>query len=85
MKLIIILLLGFWAFVSIPCVNAQKIGFIEEFALADDREATLSQLVPGTEEYYYYRALVLQQRGDLEAVEHRGAVVESVGVLLCQH
>lgn len=34
-----------------------EIGFVEDFALAEDREAVLSRLVPGTEEYFYFHAL----------------------------
>lgn len=37
-----------------------EIGFIEKFALAPDREAVLQQLVPGTEEYYFFHALHYQ-------------------------
>ena len=37
-----------------------EIGFIETFALAEDRESTLSLLVPGTEEAYFFRALHFQ-------------------------
>src|SRR4051794_34662422 len=37
-----------------------EIGFIEKFALASDREAVLDQLVPGTEDYYFYHALQYQ-------------------------
>jgi hypothetical protein len=37
-----------------------EIGFIETFALAPDRAAVLGQLVPGTEDYYYYHALHYQ-------------------------
>src|SRR5882757_6946038 len=37
-----------------------EIGFIEKFALAPDREAVLDQLVPGTEDYYFFRALQYQ-------------------------
>ncbi|MFO0848489.1 MAG: hypothetical protein U0871_08030 [Gemmataceae bacterium] len=33
------------------------IGFVEDFALAKDRPAALRQLIPGTEDYYYYHAL----------------------------
>ena len=41
--------------------NADKeIGFIEKFALADDRAEVLRELVPGTEEYYYFHALHYQ-------------------------
>ncbi len=37
-----------------------KVGFIEEFALAPDRERVLAQLVPGSEEFYFYHALHFQ-------------------------
>ena len=40
-----------------------EIGFIEKFALSADREATLAQLVPGTEEYYFFHALQYQTTG----------------------
>lgn len=36
-----------------------EIGFVEDFALAPDRAAALKQLVPGTDDYYYYHALHL--------------------------
>jgi hypothetical protein len=34
-----------------------EIGFLENFALARDRTAPLRQLIPGTEDYYYFHAL----------------------------
>ncbi len=34
-----------------------EIGFIEDFALSSDRAASLKQLVPGTEDYYYFHCL----------------------------
>ncbi len=37
-----------------------EIGFIERFALAPDREKVLTELVPGTEDYYFYHALHFQ-------------------------
>ncbi|MBI5817513.1 MAG: hypothetical protein HZA88_00850 [Verrucomicrobia bacterium] len=37
-----------------------EVGFIERFALAADREKTLGELVPGSEEFYYYHALHYQ-------------------------
>ena len=41
----------------VPRVCAQQeIGFIEDFALAADRKEALRQLIPGTEDYYYYHA-----------------------------
>lgn len=38
----------------------QDVGFIEDFALAKDRKEALKQLIPGTEDYYYYHALHFQ-------------------------
>lgn len=42
------------------------IGFIEDFALGKDRAAALAQLIPGTEDYYYYHALHALNSGKLE-------------------
>ena len=39
------------------------IGFVETFALAEDRAEVLQQLIPGTEEYYFYHALHYQNTG----------------------
>ncbi|HSI12728.1 MAG TPA: hypothetical protein VK961_11830, partial [Chthoniobacter sp.] len=46
----------------VPCLlwADNEIGFIEKFALAPDREAVLGQLVPGTEDYYFFYALQYQ-------------------------
>ena len=45
------------------------IGFIEDFALASDREAALAKLVPGTADEYYYRCLHAQNTGAFEDVD----------------
>ncbi len=37
-----------------------EIGFIEKFALAPDREKVLGELIPGSEDYYFYHALHYQ-------------------------
>ena len=42
---------------------------LEAFALAEDRDAAVAQLIPGTESYYYYKCLVAQQRGELDRVD----------------
>ena len=42
------------------------IGFVETFALAEDRSEVLQQLIPGTEEYYFYHALHYQNTGQTE-------------------
>jgi hypothetical protein len=38
---------------------------LEAFALAENREAALAQLTPGTKEYYYFHCLHYQHTGDL--------------------
>src|SRR5437868_2487065 len=48
-----------------------QVGFVEKFALAKDREAVLSQLIPGSEEFYFYNALHFQntrQKAKLTAI-----------------
>jgi len=45
------------------------IGFAEQFALASDRGKVLEQLIPGTEDYYYYQCLHRQNTGALAEVE----------------
>ena len=46
-----------------------EVGYIESFALAKDRETVLAQLIPGTEDYYYFYCLHHQAKGDFAAVE----------------
>ncbi|MBN1441078.1 MAG: hypothetical protein JXA90_00145, partial [Planctomycetes bacterium] len=48
---------------------AGEIGFEERFALSDDRAGALEELIPGTEEYYYYHALHMQHTGRLDEVD----------------
>ncbi len=48
--------------------RAAEIGFVEDFALGDRQEA-LQQLIPGTEEYYYYHCLHYQNTGELAKIE----------------
>ncbi len=45
---------------------AQEIGYIETFSLADDREAALRELVPGTDDFFFYTALHAQNTGQRE-------------------
>ena len=42
---------------------------MEDFALSTDREKALDQLIPGTEDYYYYNCLYLQHSERFEKVE----------------
>ena len=48
---------------------AAEIGFEEPFALAADRQAVLGELVPGTEEFFYFHALHLLNTEQFDAVE----------------
>ncbi len=43
--------------------------FLEKFALSSDRDAVLKELIPGTEEYYYYHALHFQNTGKAAEME----------------
>jgi hypothetical protein len=40
--------------------QAEEIRYVEDFALATDRGEALKQLIPGTEDYYFYNCLHLQ-------------------------
>ena len=48
--------------------RAGDIGFIEQFSLADDRTEPLKQLIPGTEDYYYFNCLHDQNTDQLDKV-----------------
>lgn len=50
-------------------VPAADTGFPERFALAADRGAVLKELIPGTDDYYYYHALHLQHQGKKAELE----------------
>lgn len=56
------------ALVLLTCLAAPRaqgtpIGFSEQFALAEDRQAVLDLLIPGSEDYYFYSCLERQQAG----------------------
>jgi hypothetical protein len=62
-----IMIIGFAAWVT--CAAAKEIGYVEQFSLAKDREEALKQLIPGTEDYYYYHCLHFQHVDEFEKVE----------------
>lgn len=65
---------------STPMIRAQEIGFNERFALAEDREKALAELIPGTETFFYYHCLHCQTVGKLaEARGNLDAWVAKVG------
>lgn len=49
--------------------HGEEIGFLEDFSIGGNRAHALTQLVPGTEAYYYYHCLHLQNTGDYAGVE----------------
>src|SRR6187549_4004293 len=49
--------------------RAAEVGYVEDFALAKDRTAALKQLIPGTEDYYYYHCLHLLNTGQLDKLD----------------
>ncbi|MEM1441291.1 MAG: hypothetical protein AAGF67_03045 [Verrucomicrobiota bacterium] len=51
-----------------PLAANESFDFLERFALSDDRTSILKELIPGTEEFYYYSALHAQQEGRLDEV-----------------
>ncbi len=51
-----------------PAARAAEISFAETFALATDREAALKQLIPGSEDFYYYSCLHYQNTEQWEQV-----------------
>lgn len=48
---------------------AGEIGYVEDFALARDRAASLRQLIPGTEDYYFYHSLHLLNTEQFEKLD----------------
>ncbi len=63
------LIVGFSIF-TLPRLDAEEeVGFIETFAFAKDRAKAITDLIPGTDEYYYFSALLAQQEGKLEQVD----------------
>jgi uncharacterized protein (DUF1778 family) len=61
--LLSLLVAAYLAVITAPAAAADTIGFVETFALAEDRAKALEQLIPGTESYYFYHALHYQNSG----------------------
>ena len=47
-------------------IPAQEISFWEKFALSEDRDKTLEELVPGSEDYYFFHCLHAQNSKELD-------------------
>ena len=67
MKRILAVVLGVAC--SVGSARGNEIGFIEDFALARDRAEALKQLIPGTDEYYYFHCLHYQNLEKFDEVE----------------
>lgn len=67
-RLLLVLFFMLSGAVFVPQLGAVEIGFDEEYCLAEDRAVPLKQLIPGTEDYYYYHCLYYQQRGETPQV-----------------
>lgn len=48
---------------------AGEVGYVEDFALAADRSEALKQLIPGTDEYYYFHCLHYMNLGQWDTVD----------------
>ena len=71
--------------------SAQEIGFIETFSLSTNRETALKELVPGTDEYYYFHGLHYQNTGQRDLYQqlldrwirqNKGAIVAEARELM---
>src|SRR5216684_5470286 len=58
-----------WALFMVTMAAAGEVGYVEDFALAKDRALSLRQLIPGTEDYYYYHCLHFLNTEQLEKAE----------------
>src|SRR5262245_44434621 len=52
-----------------PDARGGDVGFVEDFALAKDRTTALKQLIPGTEDYYYFHCLHYLHTGQFDKIE----------------
>ncbi len=68
MKINTLLAVGLLTIAILPA-RAAEIGFVEDFALAPDRTVPLKQLIPGTEDFYYYHCLHYQNTEQFDKVE----------------
>jgi hypothetical protein len=58
------LLIGSWR-----STEAEEIGYVEEFALSKNRAEALKQLIPGTEDWYYFQCLHWQHSEQFDKVD----------------
>src|SRR5258708_7340101 len=64
-----ILVWSAWGILVVSMAAAGEVGYVEDYALARDRAASLRQLIPGTEDYYYYHCLQFLNSEQFEKAE----------------
>lgn len=69
MKFLLLTCVICYCMLCINSVKAAEIGYDEEFSLAPDRSVPLKQLIPGTEDYYFYNCLYHQNRKEYDQVD----------------
>lgn len=70
MKFLLVLFLAMTATVLNQAeTRAGEIDFVEDFVLSGDRSDSISQLIPGTDVYYFYQCLHLQNTQQYKEVE----------------
>ena len=71
MRRILLVSLVLVAFLSLMEIRmyASEVGFAEDFALSTNRDETLKQLIPGTDDYYYYNCVHLQNTAQFAKVD----------------
>ncbi|MEM7785366.1 MAG: hypothetical protein AAF623_18615, partial [Planctomycetota bacterium] len=71
-------LLTLWAIVagilptqphSSSFLRGQEVGFLEQYALSTDRSQVLKNLIPGTQDYYYFHSLYYQTNEQFDKVD----------------
>jgi len=65
----IIFLATFLGFSGVGICQAQTLDWIERYALANDRSTMLSELIPGSEDHYFYHCLNHQVIGEVDKAE----------------
>ena len=55
--------------VGLKPAHAEPVSWMERYALSKDREAMLTELIPGSDEYYFYHCLFYQTAGNLKRSE----------------
>ncbi len=57
------------AFAASASVLAEEISFVETYVLSKDKDDAIKQLIPGTDDYYFYQCLRHQAAGQYEQVD----------------